>query len=77
MAFFQDLAYNTSVGPIPMIGILGIVTYLIIVLSALMASGRRRIRVLRRVPVWVHRWMGILAVLLATVHLLMGISAYV
>ena len=77
MGFFRDLAYGTYVGPLPMIAIIGFVTYFVIVSSAIMASGKRRFRTLRRVPVRVHRWMGILAVLLATLHLLMGLSAYV
>ena len=76
MGFFRDLAYGTYVGPLPMIAIVGFVTYFVIVTSAIMASGKRRFPALRHVPVRIHRWMGILAVLLATLHLLMGLSAY-
>jgi hypothetical protein len=77
MGIFRDLAYGTYVGPLPMIAIIGLVTYVVIVTSAILASGKRRFRALRRVPVWIHRWLGIFAILLATLHLLMGISAYV
>ena len=77
MGIFKDLAYGTYVGPFPMIAIIGLVTYVVIVTSAILASGKRRFRALRRVPVWVHRWLGIFAILLATLHLLMGLSSYV
>lgn len=77
MSFFRDLAYGAYIGPLPMIAIVGLVTYVVIVSSAIMASGKRRFRALRRVPVKVHRWMGILAILLATLHLLMGLSSYI
>ena len=77
MSFFADLAYGTYFGPFPMIAMIGFVTYAIILATAIMAAGKRWSKRLRRVPVKVHRAMGGLAILLATLHLLMGVSAYV
>jgi DMSO/TMAO reductase YedYZ heme-binding membrane subunit len=76
MSFFADLAYGAYLGPIPMIGIIGLLTYVIILATAILASGKKWSKRLRRVPVKVHRAMGGLAIVLATLHLLMGISLY-
>jgi len=77
MNFFRDLAYGTSVGPFPMIAIAGFATYAMILTTAILGLGKRWSKKLRRVPFKVHRRMGILSILLATIHLLMGLSAYV
>ena len=77
MGFLRGLAYDTSVGALPMIAIVGFATYALILLTATMVSAKRYSKRLRRVPVRVHRWMGITALLLATLHLLMGVSTYV
>jgi len=77
MQFFRNLAYGTYLGPFPMIAIVGFVTYALLATTALMVSAKRWSKRLRRIPVRVHRWMAILALLLATLHLLMGVSSYV
>jgi len=77
MGFFRGLAYDVYVGAFPMIAIVGFATYGVILLTAGMVSAKRYSKRLRRVPVKVHRWMGIMALLLATLHLLMGVSTYV
>ena len=77
MQFFSDLAYGTYLGPLPMIAIVGFVTYALFLTTAIMVSAKRWSKWLRRVPVKVHRWMGITAILLATLHLLMGLASYV
>ena len=77
MGFFRDFAYVMHLGPFPMIALVGFLTYTLILATAILASGKRWSRRLRRVPVKVHRAMGILAILLATLHLLMGVSTYV
>lgn len=76
MGFFRDLAYGTYIGPFPMIALVGFATYSVIVATAIMASGKRWSKCLRRVPVKVHRVMGGLAIVLATLHLLMGLALY-
>ena len=77
MTFFRDLAYGAYLGPLPMIGLIGLATYAIFLTTAVMVSAKRWSKRLRRVPVRVHRWMGIAGLTLATLHLLMGISLYV
>lgn len=77
MRVFQDLAYAVFLGPFPLVAVMGFATYTVIVAAAVMASGKKWSKLLRRVPVKVHRGMGILAVLLGTLHLLMGVSLYV
>ena len=77
MGFFRGLAYDIYVGVFPMIAIVGFATYTLFLATAVMVSAKRYSKRLRRVPVKVHRWMGITALLLGTLHLLMGVSTYV
>ncbi|MBU0595429.1 hypothetical protein KJ567_01930 [Candidatus Bipolaricaulota bacterium] len=80
MDFFGALAYmayDIDVGAFPMIAIVGFATYTLMLSTAFMVSAKRWSVRLRRVPVRVHRWMGITALFLATLHLLMGLSTYV
>ena len=77
MRFLSDFAYGFYVGPLPMIAVVGFVTYALFLTTVIMVSAKRWSRRLRRVPVKVHRWMGITAIGLATLHLLMGLSSYV
>lgn len=77
MGYLRDLAFGTHLGPFPLIALVGFVTYALILVTAILALGKRWSKRLRRVPFKVHRRMGILAIVLATLHLLMGVSAYV
>ena len=77
MRVFSDLAYGVYVGPLPMIALVGLVTYGLFLTTAALVSAKRWSVRLRRVPVRVHRWMAIGALVLATLHLLMGLSNYV
>jgi len=77
MDFFRGLAYDVSIGRFPFIAVAGFVTYSSFLVTALMVSGKRWSKRLRRVPVRVHRWIAIWALAWATLHLLMGISLYV
>ena len=74
MEFFRDLATAVYLGPFPLVGLMGFATLLI---TAVIGLGRRRSQLLRRLPLKTHRWMGLLTVLLGTIHLLMGLSYYV
>lgn len=76
MSFFADLAYGTHLGPFPLIAVVGFATYTLILITAVVASGRKWSKRLRRVPVKVHRALASLAILLATLHMVMGISSY-
>ena len=77
MDFFRGLAYDYSLGSIPLIGVLGIATYTLLLTAALLTSLKKWVKPLRRLTVKVHRRIAITALLLATIHLLMGLSAYV
>lgn len=75
MVFLRGLAFGTYLGPFPLVAWVGLVTYSLILAAAILAGGKKWSPRLRRVPVKVHRAMGILAVLMATLHLVMGLFA--
>lgn len=77
MHLLSNWAYNVKLGAFPLIAIVGFATYGLLCLTALLVSAKRWIRPLRRMPVRFHRAMAIVAILLATFHLLMGLSTYV
>ena len=77
MSVFADFAYGIYVGPLPMIAVVAFITYALLLTTATLVTAKRWSARLRRVPVRVHRWMAIVAMLLATLHLLMGLSSYV
>ena len=70
-------AYGVTWGPFPLVVLLGFATYALFGATAVLVSLKRYVRPLRRVPVKVHRGMANTALLLATVHLILGISVYV
>ena len=77
MDVLRNWAYEVSLGGFPLIALIGFATYALFLTTAILVSAKRWSVRLRRVPVRVHRWMGISAILLATFHLLMGLSSYV
>ena len=77
MSFFRGLAYEVYVGAFPMVAIIGFATYATLLITAGLVSAKRYSKGLHRVPVKVHRWLAIAAIVLATLHLLMGVSTYV
>ena len=77
MSFLRSLAYDYSLGGFPLVVLVGFATYALFAATAAMVGFKRSSRRLRRIPVRVHRSLAIAALLLATVHLLMGLSVYV
>ena len=77
MGILRNWAHVVSLGGFPLIAIIGFATYGFFLATAVMVSAKRWIRPLRRVPVRFHRGMAIVAILLATFHLLLGLSTYV
>jgi predicted ferric reductase len=77
MDVLRNWAYAVSLGGFPLIALIGFITYALFLTTATMVSAKRWSKRLRRVPVRVHRWMAIGAILFATLHLLMGLSNYV
>jgi hypothetical protein len=77
MGFLRDVAFGTIWGPFPVVVWIGLATYVLLLLTAALAGLKRRIKALRRVPMAVHRGLAVAAILLATFHLVLGLSAYV
>ena len=77
MGFLREFAYSYHLGPFPAIAIVGFATYAVFLVTAVLVSLKRSVPSLRRIPVKVHRMLAIAALLLATFHLLLGISIYV
>ena len=76
MDILRNWAHAVSLGGFPLIAIIGFATYALFLSTAVMVSAKRWIKLLRRVPVRFHRAMAIVAILLATFHLLLGVSSY-
>ncbi|MGD9675058.1 MAG: hypothetical protein AB7V19_00030 [Candidatus Bipolaricaulia bacterium] len=76
MDFLRSVAYAATWGPFPVVVWVGFATYVLLLVTAALAGLKRQVRPLRRIPVSVHRGLGILTALLATFHLLLGLSAY-
>jgi len=77
MGFFSDLAYGTYVGPLPMIAVVGFITYGLFLLAAGVMISRRWFKRFTRTAFKLHRWIAYVGLLSATFHLLMGLSNYV
>lgn len=69
-------AYGITWGPFPLVVLLGFLTYALFGATAVLVSLKRYIRPLRRVSIKVHRWLAIIALVIAAVHLVFGLSAY-
>jgi DMSO/TMAO reductase YedYZ heme-binding membrane subunit len=77
MDVLRNWAYAVSLGGFPLIALIGFITYALFLTTATMVSAKRWSVRLQRVPVRVHRWMGIVAITLATLHPLMRLSGHV
>jgi hypothetical protein len=77
MDVLRNWAYAVSLGGFPLIALFGFITYALLLTTAILVSAKRWSKRLRRVPVQAHRWMATGAILLATFHLLLGLSTYV
>lgn len=77
MEALRSFGYGTSLGPFPVVVWFGFATLVLLILAAAIASLKKQIPALRRVSVRVHRGLAIVALSLAIVHLVLGLSAYV
>jgi len=68
-------AYTSILGH-PVVFYLGLITYTLILVTALVAVLRTKVTRLRRLPVSLHRRLALVAVVLATAHGLLTLSAY-
>jgi hypothetical protein len=69
------IAYR-SLGSIPVIAVVGFVTYGLFLVTALAVMIRPIRKRLGRRGLRVHRALAVLAFLIATFHMLLGLSAY-
>ena len=77
MGRLTDFAYGVYVGPFPMIAVVGFVTYGLFLTAALVMAARRWSKRFARRAFKLHRWIAYAGLLVATLHLLMGLSSYV
>lgn len=77
MRLLGHLAYGTHVGPLPMIAVIGFATYALFLSAAAVMVSRRWFSRYARRAFKLHRWIAVAGLLLATLHLVMGLSAYV
>lgn len=77
MKTLSDFAYGVHVGSFPMIAVVGLITYGLFLVAALAMLVRRLSRRFARIFFRLHRWIAYVALLGATLHLLMGLSSYV
>jgi DMSO/TMAO reductase YedYZ heme-binding membrane subunit len=75
--FIRSLAYGHSLGPFPVVVWVGLATYAMFLCAATLVSLKRWSAALRRVPVKVHRRLAIVALALATAHLILALSIYI
>lgn len=77
MRLLSDFAYGYYAGPLPMIAVVGFVTYGLFLLAAGVMISKRWLKRFARRAFRLHRWIAIAALLAATLHLFMGLSSYV
>jgi len=77
MSLLRGLAYDYTLGGFPVVALVGFATYALLMVTATLVGLKRVSKRARRVPVRVHRNLALIALLLATIHFLMGLSIYV
>jgi len=77
MHILSNWAYSVKLGSLPLIAVVGLATYALFLATAAIVSARQWIKPFRRMPIRFHRLLAVAALVLATFHLLLGISAYV
>ena len=77
MGTLRSVGFGTALGPFPVVVWIGLITYFLLLVTFTLAGLKRYVKPLRRVPVSVHRGFAIATALVATFHLLLGLSAYV
>lgn len=77
MQTLSDWAYGVQIGRLPLIAVIGFVTYGLFALAAFAMIARRWSKSFTRLAFKLHRWIAYAALLLATFHLLLGLSLYV
>jgi len=72
------IAYNSfSLGPFPLVVLIGFVALFLFLVSVVLIGIKRKGKHLQKLPLGVHRWIGITAIILAIIHLVMALTAYI
>jgi len=75
MRVLQNIAYTTILG-YPLIFYLGILTYVMLIVTLVIPVLNARVKRLPRISVQVHQQFGYITLALATVHGLLTLSSY-
>ncbi len=76
MGALRDFGYGVSLGPFPVVVWVGLAALVFMILAAGIAGLKKQVPALRKVSVRAHRAMAVTGVLLALVHLVLGLSSY-
>jgi hypothetical protein len=77
MNALREFGYGLSLGPFPVVVWFGLAALLLMVLAAGIAGLKKQVPALRKVSVRTHRAMAVAGIVLALVHLVLGLSSYV
>jgi hypothetical protein len=77
MHVLADWAYGVHLGRFPLIAVVGFATYGLFALATLAMVARRWNRSFARTAFKLHRRLAYAGLLVATFHLLLGVSLYV
>lgn len=77
MNALREFGYGHNLGPLPMVVWIGLLALLLMILAAGIAGLKKQVPVFRKVSVRVHRWIAIVGILLALLHLAIGLSTYI
>lgn len=77
MDALRSFGYGISLGPFPVVVWFGLAALLLMVVTAAIAGLKKQVPAFRRVSVRAHRALAIGALVLALVHLALGLSVYV
>lgn len=76
MSALRDFGYGLSLGPFPVVVWFGLIALVLMVAAAGIAGLKKQVPALRKVSVRAHRATAGAGILLALVHLVLGLSSY-
>ncbi len=76
MKALQSFGYGTSLGPFPVVVWFGLAALLLMIVAATIAGLKKQVPAFRKVSVRAHRALAGAGIVLALVHLVLGLSTY-
>ncbi len=76
MGTLRSFGYGTALGPFPVVVWFGLAALILFLAAATMAGLKKQMPLFRRVSVRAHRAIALGGFVLALLHLLLGLSAY-